>query len=56
MHHDCVHAVCHGERLEVRLDCDGEGQFVDEVDRCAGDYRTAAQVLEAEDCGTRKYV
>lgn len=54
MHHDRVHAVSHGERLEVRLDGHREGQFIDEVHGCAGDDRTAAQVLEAEDCGTRK--
>lgn len=54
MHHDCVHAIGHGERLEVGLDGHREGQFVNEVHRCAGDDRTAAQILETEDCGTRK--
>lgn len=49
MHHDCIHAVGHGERLEVGLDGDRERQFVNEVHRCAGDNRTAAQILEAED-------
>jgi len=51
MHHDGVHPVGHGEGLEVGLDGHGEGQLVDEVDRCTGDNRAAAQVLEAEDCG-----
>lgn len=49
VHHDCVHAVGHGERLEVGLDGHREGQFVDKVHRCAGDDGTAAQILEAED-------
>lgn len=53
MHHDCVHAVGHGERLEVGLDGHGEGQFVNKVHRCAGDDGAAAQILEAEDCGGR---
>ena len=53
MHHDCIHAVGHGERLEVGLDGHREGQLVDEVHRCAGNDRAAAQILEAEDCRTR---
>lgn len=53
MHHDSIHAVGHGERLEVGLDGHGEGQLVDEVDRHTGDNRSAAQVLEAENCGSR---
>ena len=48
MHHDCIHAVGHGERLEVGLDGNRERQFVNEVHRCAGDNRTAAQILKAE--------
>lgn len=49
MHHDCIHSVSHGERLEVGLNSHREGQFVNEVHRCAGDNRTATQILEAED-------
>lgn len=51
MHHDCIHAIGHGERLEVGLDGHREGKFVNEVHRCAGDDRTAAQILQTEDCG-----
>ncbi len=54
MHHDGVHAVGHRERLEVGLDGHRKGQFVNEVHRCAGDDGAAAQILEAEHCGTRK--
>lgn len=53
MHHDCIHAIGHGERLEVGLDGHREGKFVNEVHRCAGDDRTAAQILQTEDCGNR---
>lgn len=35
VHHDGVHAVGHGEGLEVRLDGDRQRQLVDEVDRRA---------------------
>lgn len=54
MHHDCVHAIGHRERFEVGLDGHGEGEFVNKVHWRAGDNRTAAQILEAEDCETRK--
>lgn len=54
MHHNCIHAVRHGEGLEVRLDGHREGQFVNEVHWCARDDGTAAQILEAEDCITRQ--
>lgn len=53
MHHDSVHAVGHGEGLEVALDGDGQWELVDEVDRGAGDDGTAAEVLQAEDWGTQ---
>lgn len=55
MHHDCIHAVGHGERLEVRLDGHGEGQLINEVHRRAGDNGTAAKILEAEDYGPKKW-
>ena len=48
MHHHGVHAVRHGEGLEVALDGHGQGKLVDQVDRGAGHDGTAAQVLEAE--------
>lgn len=48
MHHDGIHAIGHGEGLEVAFDGDGKWQFVDEVHRCARDNGTAAQVLQAE--------
>lgn len=51
MHHHCIHAVGHGEGLQVALDGDGKGQLVNEVDGCAGDNRAAAEVLQAEHCG-----
>lgn len=50
MHHDSVHAVGHGEGLEVGLDGDGEWELVDEMDRRARHDGPAAQVLQAEDC------
>lgn len=50
MHHDGVHAVGHGEGLEVGLDGDGQRQLVDEVDRRARHNGSAAQVLQAEHC------
>lgn len=53
MHHDCIHAVGHGERLEVGLDGNRERQFVNEVHWCAGDNRTAAQILKAKDWRAR---
>lgn len=51
MHHDGVHAVGHGEGLEVGLDGHGQRQLVDEVHRRARHDGPAAQVLQAEDCG-----
>lgn len=51
VHHDGVHAVGHGEGLEVRLDGDGQRQLVDEVHRRARHDGSAAEVLQAEDCG-----
>ncbi len=54
MHHDGIHAIGHRERLEVGLDGHREGQFINKVHRRAGDDGTAAQILEAEDCGTKK--
>lgn len=50
VHHDSVHAVGHGEGLEVGLDGDGQRQLVDEVDRRAGHDGSAAEVLQAEHC------
>lgn len=48
MHHDGVHPVGHGEGLQVALDGNGEGQFVDQVHRRARDDGATAQVLQAE--------
>lgn len=48
MHHDCVHPVCHGERLQMAFDGDGQRQFVDQVHRRARNYGTTAQILQAE--------
>lgn len=48
VHHDRVHAVGHGEGLQVRLYGHGQRQFVDEVNRSAGDDRPTAQVLKTE--------
>lgn len=56
MHHDSVHAVGHGEGLEVRLDGDGQRQLVDEVDRRARHDGSAAEVLQAEDCGGKRHL
>lgn len=53
VHHDGVHAVGHGEGLEVGLDGDGQRQLVDEVDRRARHDGSAAEVLQAEHCGQR---
>lgn len=50
MHHDGVHAVGHGEGLEMGLDCDGQRELIDEVDRRARHNGSAAEVLQAEDC------
>lgn len=50
MHHDGVHAVGHGEGLEVGLDGDGQRQLVDEVDRRARHNGSTAEVLQAEHC------
>lgn len=50
VHHDGVHAVGHGEGLEVGLDGDGQRQLVDEVDRRARHDGSAAEVLQAEHC------
>lgn len=50
VHHDGVHAVGHGEGLQVGLDGDGQRQLVDEVDRRARHDGSAAQVLQAEHC------
>lgn len=54
MHHDCIHAIGHGERFEVGFDGHRERQFVNEVHLRAGDNRTAAQILEAENWRTGK--
>lgn len=54
MHHHCVHSIGHGEGFQMTLDGDGQWQLVDEVDGCAGDDCTAAEVLEAEHCWERK--
>lgn len=48
MHHDCVHAVGHGERLEVGLYGHGEGQLINQVNRGAGHDGAAAKILKAE--------
>lgn len=56
MHHDGIHAVGHGEGLEVRLYGHGERQLVNEVHRRAGDNGAAAKVLEAEDWKRKKRV
>lgn len=53
VHHDGVHAVGHGEGLEVGLDGHGQRQLVDEVHRRARHDGPAAQVLQAEHCGGR---
>lgn len=50
VHHDGIHSVGHGEGLEVGLDCDGQRELIDEVDRRAGHDGSAAEVLQAEDC------
>ena len=52
VHHDGVHPVGHGERLQVGLDGHRQRQLVDEVDRSAGDDGPAAQVLQSEDWDT----
>lgn len=56
MHHDGVHAVGHGEGLEVGLDGDGQRQLVDEVDRRARHNGSTAEVLQAEHCRGRRTV
>jgi hypothetical protein len=53
MHHDSIHAVGHGEGLEVALDGDWQWKLVDEMHWCAGDNGTAAEVLQAENWGRR---
>lgn len=53
VHHDRIHAVGHGEGLEVGLDGDGQRQLVNEVDRRAGHDGSAAEVLQAEHCTKR---
>lgn len=50
VHHDCVHAIGHRERLEVALDGDGQRELVDEVHRGAGNDGPATEVLQAEHC------
>lgn len=50
MHHDGVHAVGHGEGLEVGLDGDRQRELVDEVDRRARHNGSAAEILETKDC------
>lgn len=56
MHHDGVHAVGHGEGLEVRLDGDWQRELVNEVDRRARHDGSAAEVLQAEHCRGREEV
>lgn len=48
VHHDGVHAVGHGEGLQVTLDGHRERQLVNQVHRRAGDDGTATQVLQTE--------
>lgn len=50
MHHHGVHAVGHGEGLQVALDGDGKRQLIDQVDRRAGNDGPTTEVLEAEYC------
>lgn len=54
MHHDGVHAIGHGEGLEVGLDGNGQWELVNEMDWSAGHDGSAAEVLEAEDCRKKK--
>lgn len=48
VHHPCVEAVGHGERLEVGLKGQRQRQFVHQVNRSAGDDGATAQVLKAQ--------
>lgn len=48
MHHAGVEAVGHGEGLQVRLQSQREGEFIDQVDWSAGDDGATAQVLKAQ--------
>lgn len=53
VHHDSIHAVGHGEGLEVGLDGNRQRELVNEVDRCARHDSSTAKVLKAEDCRER---
>lgn len=50
MHHDGIHAIGHGEGLEVALDGDRQRELVDEVHGGAGHDGPTAEVLQAEHC------
>lgn len=54
VHHDRVHAVCHGEGLQVALDGHGKWQLINEVHWGAGHDGAAAQVLQTEYCKNTK--
>lgn len=54
VHHDCVHAIGHGEGLQVALDGHRKWQLIDEVHRGAGNDGTATQVLQTEYCKNTK--
>lgn len=48
VHHAGVEAIGHGERLEVGLESQREGELVDEVNRSAGHDGATAEVLETQ--------
>lgn len=54
VHHDGVHAVRHGERLQMALDGYWKRQLIDQVHRGTGNNGATAQVLQTEYCNDTK--
>lgn len=48
VHHAGVEAVGHGEGLEVGLESQREREFVNQVNRSAGDDGATAEILETQ--------
>lgn len=48
MHHAGVEAIGHGEGLEVGLESQREGEFVDQMNRSAGHDGATAEVLKTQ--------
>ena len=54
VHHTGVESVGHGEGLEVGLESQREGEFIDQVDGGTGDNGATAEVLKTQDWEAEK--